>query len=87
MHNFTRKKITFNQGMSYFEVKLADQDKDLAPHIACNSNTKKRFWSLGKTRHVPFAIVMIWREAKIIRITITLVWRPWQDSNGRQKFQ
>ena len=52
--------------MSYFEVKLADQDKDLAPYIACKSNTKKGFWSLGKTRHVPFAIVMIWREAKII---------------------
>ena len=46
---------------AYFSLKLADQDKDWAPHIACRKCVETlRGWTKGK-RHMPFGIPMVWR--------------------------
>ena len=55
------KKLYF----AYFKVKVGDQDKRFAPHVACNTCAEGlRYWSEGKRKAMPFAIPMIWREQK-----------------------
>jgi hypothetical protein len=55
------KKLYF----SYFQLKVGDQDKSFAPHIACNTCVEGlRYWYDGKRKAMPFAILMQWRERK-----------------------
>jgi hypothetical protein len=49
--------------LSYFQLKVGDQDKYVAPHIACNTCVEElRYWYDGKRKAMPFAIPMQWRE-------------------------
>lgn len=49
----------------YFGCKIGDQDKSWAPHICCASCvTSLTSWLNGKSRHMPFAVPMVWREPK-----------------------
>jgi len=55
------KKLYF----SYFQLKVGDQDKSFAPHIACNTCVEGlHYWYDGKRKAMPFAIPMQWREQK-----------------------
>ena len=55
------KKLYF----SYFQLKVGDQDKSFAPHIACNTCVEGlRYWYDGKRKAMPFAILMQCREQK-----------------------
>jgi hypothetical protein len=55
------KKLYF----SYFQLKVGDQDKSFAPHIACKTCVEGlRYWYEGKRKAMPFAIPMQWREQK-----------------------
>src|SRR5215475_9527557 len=55
------KKLYF----SYFKLKVGDQDKSFAPHIACNTCVEGlRYWYEGKRKAMPFAIPMQWRDQK-----------------------
>jgi hypothetical protein len=50
---------------SYFQLKVEDQDKSFAPHIACNTCIEGlRYWYDGKRKAMPFAISIQWREQK-----------------------
>jgi len=66
--NIQRRNITSKIRKSYelyFGCKIGDQDKSWAPHICCASCVTLLFsWLNGKSRHMPFAIPMIWREQK-----------------------
>ena len=47
---------------AYFGIKLTDQDKAWAPHMACKACTETlRGWTNGK-RSLNFGIPMVWRE-------------------------
>jgi hypothetical protein len=63
-----RKNITHVVKKSYelyFGCKVGDQDKSWAPHICCASCvTLLTSWLNGKSRHMPFAVPMVWREPK-----------------------
>lgn len=49
----------------YFGCKVGDQDKKWAPHICCNTCTNcLRDCLNGKSRSMPFAVPMVWREPK-----------------------
>ena len=51
------------QYSEYFEMKLGDQDKSWAPHVACKSCvTNLSQWGSRSNRRMPFAIPMVWRE-------------------------
>jgi hypothetical protein len=55
------KKLCF----SYFQLKVGDQDKSFAPHIACNTCVEGlRYWYDGKRKAMPFAIPRQRREQK-----------------------
>jgi hypothetical protein len=55
------KKLYF----SYFKLKVGDQDKSFAPHIACNTCVEGlRYWFDGIRKAMPFAIPMQWRERR-----------------------
>ena len=46
----------------YFRCKVGDQDKNWAPHICCSTCVKRLTdWAKG-SRHMNFAIPMVWRE-------------------------
>ena len=46
----------------YFRCKVGDQDKNWAPHICCSTCVKRLTdWAKG-SRHINFAIPMVWRE-------------------------
>ena len=48
----------------YFGCKVGDQDKSWAPHVCCVTCVRLlTAWAKG-SRHMPFAIPMIWREPK-----------------------
>ena len=48
---------------AYFGVKIGDQDKNWAPHVACHTCIEHlRQWTNGKRISMRFAIPMIWRE-------------------------
>ena len=48
---------------AYFGIKLGDQDKDFAPHVACKACVSKlRMWYNKKLKNLPFGIPMVWRE-------------------------
>ena len=48
----------------YFKVKLGDQDKSWAPHIACKTCSEiLRAWTHGKKKF-KFGIPMVWREPR-----------------------
>ena len=48
---------------NYFGIKLGDQDKDFAPHVACISCVSKlRMWYQTKPKRLSFGIPMVWRE-------------------------
>jgi len=48
---------------AYFKIKLKDQDKAWIPHKVCTRCVETlRSWSLGKDKHLPFGIPMIWRK-------------------------
>jgi len=50
--------------LAYFGVRLGDQDKSWAPHIACKTCVELlRSWTKGK-RQLKFGIPMVWREPK-----------------------
>ena len=50
--------------LAYFGVRLGDQDKSWAPHIACKTCVELlRSWTKGR-RHLKFGIPMVWREPK-----------------------
>ena len=47
---------------TYFGIKLADQDKDWAPHMVCKACTETLHgWTNGK-RSLNFGISMVWKE-------------------------
>lgn len=48
----------------YFGCKLGDQDKSWAPHSCCNSCVTLLTGWLNGSRHMTFAIPMVWREPK-----------------------
>src|SRR5271163_2070093 len=49
---------------AYFGVKLGDQDKSRAPHIACKPCVERlRKWFHGVVDRMSFGIPMIWRES------------------------
>ena len=55
------KKLYF----SYFQLKVGDQDKSFAPHIACNTCVEGlRYWYDGKRKAITFAIPMQRRKQK-----------------------
>jgi hypothetical protein len=55
------KKLYF----SSFQLKVGDQDKSFAPHIACSTCVERLcYWYDGKRKATPFAIPMQWREQK-----------------------
>jgi len=46
-------------------MKVGDQDKSFAPHIACNTCVEGLpYWYDGKQKAMPFAIPIQWREQK-----------------------
>ncbi|GFG31131.1 hypothetical protein Cfor_10720, partial [Coptotermes formosanus] len=48
----------------YFGCKVGDQDNNWAPHICCSTCVKRlTHWAKG-SRHMRFAIPMVWREPK-----------------------
>ena len=48
----------------YFGCKVGDQERNWAPHVCCNTCVKRLSdWSRG-SRHMNFAVPMIWREPK-----------------------
>ena len=50
---------------AYFGLKLGDQDKTFAPHLACKSCVEAlRHWANKRQATLPFGIPMIWREGK-----------------------
>ena len=50
---------------AYFAIKLGDQGKPWAPHIACvNCISGFSHWIKGKRKSMPFGIPMVWREPK-----------------------
>ena len=48
----------------YFGCKVGDQDKDWAPHVCCVTCVKLLTGWVKGSRHMPFAVPMIWREPK-----------------------
>ena len=63
------KKLYF----SYFQLKVGDQDKSLAPHIACNTCVEGlRYWYDGKRKAMPFATPN-GESRRIITMTATFV--------------
>jgi hypothetical protein len=55
------KKLYF----SYFQSKVADEDKSFARQIACNTCVEGlRYWYDGKRKAMSFAISTQWREQK-----------------------
>ena len=51
--------------LSYFKMKLGDQDKSWAPHAVCKTCVEMlRSWTQGKNVQMNFGIPMIWREQK-----------------------
>jgi hypothetical protein len=48
----------------YFECKVGDQGKYWAPHICCVTCIRLLTGRVNSSRHTPFAIPMVWREAK-----------------------
>ncbi|GBO11937.1 hypothetical protein AVEN_216933-1 [Araneus ventricosus] len=48
----------------YFGFSNGDQDKSWAPHIACKSCCSNMTSWLKGSRHMPFAIPMIWKRNK-----------------------
>ncbi|KAG8225104.1 hypothetical protein J437_LFUL004024 [Ladona fulva] len=49
----------------YFDCPLVDQDKNVAPHIACITHTTTLTeWLKGEHRGMPFAGPMVWCETK-----------------------
>ena len=51
--------------LSYFKVKLGDQDKAWAPHIVCKTCIEHlRQWTNGTRKSLKFGVPMIWREQK-----------------------
>lgn len=49
--------------LSYFGMKLGDQDKHFAPHTVCHTCVAGlRKWTQGKQKALPFGIPMVWRE-------------------------
>jgi hypothetical protein len=49
--------------LAYFGVKLGDQDKIWAPHIACKTCIEHlRQWTNGKRKNLKFGVPMVWRE-------------------------
>ena len=50
---------------TYFGVRVGDQDKQWAPHIACKTCVEHLHqWINGKRRSLQFDVPMIWREPK-----------------------
>ena len=50
---------------AYFGIKLGDQDKSWAPHVACRSCVESlRHWTKGRRSSLVFGIPMVWREPK-----------------------
>ena len=51
--------------LTYFKVKLGDQDKSWAPHIVCKTCFEHlRQWTKKQRKCLRFAIPMVWREPK-----------------------
>ena len=49
--------------LSYFKVKLGDQDKPWASHTVCKASVKSlRKWANGTLKILRFGIPMVWRE-------------------------
>ena len=49
----------------YFGRKIGHQENSWAPHVCCASCvTLLSGWLNGKSRHMPFAVPMIWRQQK-----------------------
>ena len=49
----------------YFGVQLRDQDKAFASHVSCKTCVESlRDWENGKSKSMPFAVPMLWREGK-----------------------
>ena len=58
-----RQNITDFVKKAYFNIKLGNQDKYLAPHKVCRACTENlRQWTKGKRKRLSFGIPMIWRE-------------------------
>ena len=50
---------------TYFGVRVEDQDKQWAPHIACKTCVEHlRQWINGKRRSLQYGVPMVWREPK-----------------------
>ena len=50
---------------TYFGVRVGDQDKQWAPHIACKTCVEHlRQWINGKRQSLQFGVPMVWREPK-----------------------
>lgn len=50
---------------AYFGMKLGDQEKSWAPHVACKTCVEGlRNWSKGLKKSLSFGIPMIWREPR-----------------------
>ena len=50
---------------TYFGIRVGDQDKQWAPHIACKTCVEHlRQWINGKRRSLQFGVIMVWREPK-----------------------
>ena len=48
---------------AYFDVKLGDQDKTLAPHKVCKTCVENlRLWKNGKLKELRFGVPMVWKE-------------------------
>ena len=65
----------------YFGCKVGDQDKNWAPHICCLTCVKRLTdWTTG-SRHMNFAIPMVWREpqdhSSDCYFCITYLLTPW----------
>lgn len=48
----------------YFGCKVGDQDKSWAPHICCVTCSRLLTGWANGSRHMPFAVPMVWREPK-----------------------
>jgi hypothetical protein len=48
----------------YFGCKVSDQDNYWAPHICCVTCVRLLTGWINGSRHMPFAVPMVWREPK-----------------------
>ena len=49
--------------LAYFRVKLGDQDKNWAPHLASRTCVENlRQWTKQKRKSIGFTVLIVWRE-------------------------